>query len=148
MSAIVRFLEGKGPDGAGRSIGNVLSFDLAALERYHNYIQWLFPMREESQAVAGSPVLTDSDIDAVKGSSVAQWNVRRAVELMDGFYASTDHWLKSSDHNHLRITRIIKSLRLLVGDAAADDFRSQILARVSQAKAPISETSRSYWASA
>jgi hypothetical protein len=34
---------------------------------------------------------------------------------MTRFYPGNDHWLVAYDHNHLRITRIIQSLRLLVG---------------------------------
>ena len=42
------------------------------------------------------------------------------------FYRDTEGWRRPSDHNHLRITRIIKSLRLISGDAAADAFKRSI----------------------
>ena len=38
-----------------------------------------------------------------------------------------DHQIGQYDHNHLRITRVIKSLRLLVSDEVADQFGSAIL---------------------
>jgi hypothetical protein len=53
-----------------------------------------------------------------------------------------------NDHNHRRITRIIRSLRLLQGDEAADAFRDAILARVQETRAPVSARSLGYWATA
>lgn len=148
MSAIVKFLEGDGVDGAGRTLAEVLGFGSGDLERHHDYIQWLFPLAEASAAVPGSPVLTAADIDAVKTSGRAQANLAESAERMGRFYDQTDHWMRASDHNHLRITRIIKSLRLLAGDRPADRFRGRILARVEATRAPVSATSQRYWAEA
>ena len=44
------------------------------------------------------------------------------------FYRDTRHWRAPVDHNHLRITRIIRSLRLLVSDAAAGDAGRVVIA--------------------
>jgi hypothetical protein len=49
------------------------------------------------------------------------------------------------DHNHLRITRIIKSLRLLRGPGEAADFRDLILRLDERAGRPVSMGSRQYW---
>lgn len=148
MSAITDFLEGRGADGAGRSIRVVLAFGPASLERHHDFIQWVFPLPEPSQAVPGSPVLTPSDIDAIRSSPLAQENLGRATALMTRFYEEGSHWLRPGDHNHLRITRIIRSLRLLVGDATADAFRAKILRRVETAHASVGATTRAYWLAA
>jgi hypothetical protein len=53
-----------------------------------------------------------------------------------------------NDHNHRRITRIIRSLRLLCGDEQADAFRAAILSRVEATRAPVSARSRGYWQTA
>ena len=148
MNQIVAFLEGDGPDGAGRMIAQVQAYDAGELERQHDFIQWLFPLAEPSAAVPGSPVLTAEDIGEIKVSPVAQANLIKSARHMAGFYDHSDHWLRPSDHNHLRITRIIKSLRLLVGDAAADGFRAAILARVEAEGAPVSQASRRHWMAA
>ena len=58
VGPIVTFLEGEGPDDRGRSLFDVLAFDDAALERNHDFIQWLFPLPEPSSAVPDAPVLT------------------------------------------------------------------------------------------
>jgi hypothetical protein len=67
---------------------------------------------------------------------------------MAAFYRATHDWLMPNDHNHRRITRIIRSLRLLQGDEAADAFRDAILARVQETRAPVSARSLGYWATA
>jgi hypothetical protein len=146
--AITAFLEGEGPDARGRSLFDVLAMDNAALERNHDFIQWLFPLREASRAVPDAPVLTDADVEAIRESGMAQYALAAATDRMDAFYRATHDWLMPNDHNHLRITRIIRSLRLLVGDDQADAFKAAILARVEATRAPVSARSRGYWATA
>jgi len=145
---IVAFLEGEGPDPRGRSLFDVLAFDNAALENHHDFIQWLFPLREPSRAVPESPVLTDAEVEAIKASGMAQCALAAATDRMDAFYRATHDWLMPNDHNHRRITRIIRSLRLLVGDDQADAFKSVILSRVEATRAPVSARSRGYWMTA
>ena len=147
-SGIVAFLQGEGTDDRGRSVFDVLAFDDAALERTHDFIQWLFPLAEPSGAVPDAPVLTPDDVLAIGESGMALCALAAATDRMDAFYRATHDWLMPNDHNHLRITRIIRSLRLLVGDREADAFRAAILARVEATRAPISLRSRGYWATA
>lgn len=128
MSALSEFLSGAGVDGAGRRVDEVLAFDDAALESRHDFIQWLFPLPDGSVAVPGSPMLTDADADTVRADPRALANLQAAAERMQDFYTRTHAWRATFDHNHLRITRIIRSLRLLLGNAAADDFRDEVLA--------------------
>ena len=145
-SRIVAFLTADGRDGAGRTIEEVLAFSDDRLERHHDFIQWLFPLTEPSAAVPGSPVLTLEDIAAVRASATAQARLARAVQRMLAFYRDTDHWRRASDHNHLRVTRIIKSLRLLVGDPAADAFRGDMMSMAEDAG--VGALSLSYWRAA
>lgn len=147
-SAIVRFLLGEGRDAAGRTLGKVLAMDNAQLERRHDYVQWLFPLPEASSALPGAPVLSADDVMQIRSSDIAATNLRAAAARMRDFYARTRHWLVPADHNHLRITRIIKSLRLLVNDAEADAFKATILDMVRFSGAKISAKSMDFWASA
>ncbi len=146
--AITAFLEGEGPDARGRTLFDVLAMDNAALERNHDFIQWLFPLREPSRAVPDAPVLTDADVEAIRESGMAQYALAAATDRMDAFYRTTHDWLMPNDHNPLRITRFIRSLRLLVGDEQADAFRAAILSRVEATRAPVSARSRGYWMTA
>lgn len=147
-SPIVAFLEGEGPDSRGRTLFQVLGFDNAALERTHDYIQWLFPLPEPSGAVPDAPVLTADDVQAIHDSVIAQIALAAASDRMDAFYRMTHDWLMPNDHNHLRITRIIRSLRILRGDEEAEAFKAAILARVEATRAPVSARSRGYWQTA
>ena len=54
---VLAFLEGQGTDGAGRTVFEVLGLNDPALEHSHDFIQWLFPLEEPSQAVPSAPVL-------------------------------------------------------------------------------------------
>lgn len=144
-SAIVDFLTGAGPDGAGREIFGVLALDDSAIEATHDFIQWLFPLRERSGASPNAPTLTEQDVAVIRGSGLAEAALAAATDRMAIFYLRNGHWLTGSDHNHLRITRIIKSLRLLRGDEAADAFRDLILARVAEAGSPVGAPTLGFW---
>jgi hypothetical protein len=76
---VLLFLEGRGTDGAGRFIEEILSFDEAALERNHDFIQWLFPLPEPSRAQPQSPILSAEEIRAIRTSAEAQSNLDRAT---------------------------------------------------------------------
>lgn len=148
VGPVVAFLQGEGRDAAGRTLFDVLAMDNAALEHSHDFIQWLFPLREPSRAVPDAPVLTDDEVEAIRDSPMAQIALTAATDRMGAFYRMTHDWLMPNDHNHLRITRIIRSLRLLVGDDPADAFKAAILARVEATRAPVSARSRGYWQTA
>jgi len=145
---VLAFLEGEGVDGRGRTLFDVLAFDDAAVERTHDFIQWLFPLDERSAAVPDAPVLDPAGVEAIRASDLAQCALAGGTDRMRCFYRRTRHWLRPHDHNHLRITRIIRSLRLLSGDAQADAFRDAVLSRVEATRAPVSARSRGYWLTA
>ncbi len=148
MSAIVDFLKGAGTDGAGRTVFDVVALDDRSIERIHDFIQWLFPLDAPSGANRNAPVLTAEDVAEVHGSGMAQIALAAATDRMAVFYQRNTHWLVVHDHNHLRITRIIKSLRLLRGDEEAEDFRNLIVKLDEAAGRPVSVGSRRYWAEA
>lgn len=141
---LLAFLAGEGRDGAGRTLEEVLAFDDLAIERHHDFIQWLFPLPEPSGANPTAPVLSA----AVRADPRLQAAVERALRRMSSFYAATAHWLVAHDHNHLRITRIIRSSGLLLGREPATRFHRLALARNASAASPVSETSLRFWRSA
>lgn len=148
VGPVVAFLQGERPDAAGRTLFDVLAMDNVALEHTHDFIQWLFPLREPSRAVPDAPALADAEVEAIRDSAMAQIALAAATDRMEAFYRATHDWLMPNDHNHLRITRIIRSLRLLVGDDQADAFKAAILSMAEATRAPISARSRGYWATA
>jgi hypothetical protein len=139
------FLSGLGKDGRDRSVQDVLAFDDGRLEAVHDYIQWLFPLRTRSMAQPGAPVLSEAEAAAIRSDPRACAALRQASETMLGFYERYDGWLTWSDHNHLRISRIVLSLRDLLGKAAARAFYEAILRRHDAAGRPVNPTSLRYW---
>ena len=145
---IVGFLEGKTPDHRGRTLSMVLAFSDERAEQTHDYVQWLFPLDEPRESVQGAPVLSDLDIDEIKKSPAAQANLIKASVWFFQFLNRNQGWIAKYDHNQLRITRAIRSLRLLVGDIEADNFRQSIFDYLGEDVDLIGEKAKSFWKSA
>ena len=124
--SLVNFLNGTGPDHQGRYLWDIWDFDDKAIEQTHDFIQWMFPLTEKSMSVPGVPVLSTTDIEAIRTSEIARANLEKSALWYLGFLQLNDHWIKTYDHNHLRITRVIESLSLLVSQVAAKAFLSSV----------------------
>ena len=61
--------------------------------------------------------------------------------------SALNEWKSYSNHNQLRITRIIECLRLLISDEEADSFYSLILSMVGE-ETEINEITLDYWSKA
>jgi Opioid growth factor receptor (OGFr) conserved region len=142
------FLAGAGHDGRGRWAADVLAFSDAELEQVHDYIQWLFPLPTRSSAQPDAPVLTEAESDAIQADRRATDTLAQAADRMLRFYQGTDAWLTAYDHNHLRITRILRSLGLLIGPDAARRFHRAVLDRHEAAGAPVNTDTLRFWAAA
>ena len=145
MSDAIAFLEGSGLDHRSRSIDMILALGDDALESTHDYIQWLFPLPEASAFNPFAPLLSPDDVAALRASAAAQQNLLRAARRMESFYRVHVAWLRAQDHNHLRITRIIRALRLLVGRKEAEHFYDTIMKRVAAAGNPVSAEAHRHW---
>lgn len=126
-SALIKFFRGDGTDHAGRTIEDILALDDFWLEHTHDYLQWIFPIPEPSQYNARVPVLTREDRAWFRTDRRLRAQQTRALDRMLAFYGlerrgdeivalsdlnmKTHIWLKPAGHNHLRITRIIRSLQ-------------------------------------
>ena len=124
--SLVDFLNGTGPDHQGRYLRDIWDFDDKAIEQTHDFIQWMFPLREKSMSVPGVPTLSVEDIETIRASEVARINLEKSAQWYLEFLQRNDHWIKAYDHNHLRITRAIKSLRLLVSQETAEAFLNSV----------------------
>jgi hypothetical protein len=145
---IVGFLEGKTPDHKGRILAMLLQQTDHQAETTHDYIQWLFPLDEPSRSVMGAPVLNELDIEDIRHSELAQQNLVKSAIWFLGFLERNDHWITKYDHNHLRITRVIKSLRLLASDEAADEFRDKMLRLAGDKLNFIDQKAQGFWTNA
>ena len=142
---INRFIEGAEPDSKGRDIETVLSFCDSDIENIHDFIQWIFPLREASRAVFNAPVLSDEDVSEISKSETSKSNIIRASKWYLGFLGRNKHWVTKYDHNHLRITRVIKSIRLLVGNQEAENFRESVFEMLGEEKSKIDPKAVTFW---
>ncbi len=147
-NAVLGFLNGTAADIHGRTFEDVMVFSDEQIEHTHNFIQWLFPLPEPSLSVPGSPYLSDADITAIKDNSAAVANLNIAADWFLNFLVRNQHWIKPFDHNHLRITRVIKSLRLIAGDETAAWFKAEVIRVVGEAKETIGARARHFWENA
>ena len=141
------FLEG-GFDYRNRTVAEILAKDDDWLESTHDYIQWLFPLDVKSFSNRYAPVMLIDDILRISESDAAQHNLQASVKRMKEFWMNNDFWIKRYDHNHLRFTRVIKSLRLLAGSVAAEDFKEWLFYHLGLRIKEISPKARGFWAAA
>ena len=166
---IVRFYRGDGRDDASRTIEDVWRFSTDDLEVTHDFIQWLFPLRDRSAFVRGAPTLTDNTVAVFRDSAELRDRLRRSLDLMLAFYGlrrdvdrSGDalivaapelairgpHWWASGNHNHRRLTRMIRSLAILGLEPEARAVRDCLDRVRRENETGISDETAQYWARA
>ncbi|KXS55514.1 MAG: hypothetical protein AWU57_76 [Marinobacter sp. T13-3] len=127
-SPLIRFMRGEQVDHRGRSLNDILALDDFWLEHTHDYVQWLFPIDTPSRANLQAPVLNEADQQWFRRDPFLRFQHRRALDRMLRFCGlkRAEHiiepredlhpyrhiWLKRGGHNHLLITRMIRSLHL------------------------------------
>lgn len=136
---LASFHDGSATDHRGRTAAGILEWDDAGLEHVHDYIQWLFPLAEPSPVNPHAPTVTAVTREAFAARPELRARLRAAFLRMLGFYGlewldgevqrgarfeeAAWNWLSPGNHNHLRITRILKSLALLGLEAEARAFQ-------------------------
>jgi hypothetical protein len=120
------------PDHRDRFLREILAWSDDELERTHDYIQWLFPLTERSAFKSHAPVLDAEVIHEFRSRPELRENLRASLMRMLAFFGfrllvdeplrvvpaadfaeQEQNWLTPGNHNHLRITRILNSLRSL-----------------------------------
>lgn len=141
---ILEFLCGRQSDLMGRNLSDIWSYDDKQIEETHDFIQFLFPLNEPSKSSFHGFYLTEDDVCKIIESSEAKTNIIKSSEWFIGFLDRNRIWLDGYNHNQLRITRVIKCLRLLVGDEAADHWRERVITFVGVTSS-IPDESLAYW---
>eukprot|EP00904_Undaria_pinnatifida_P003108 jgi/Undpi1/12799/HiC_scaffold_7.g02466.m1 len=128
--------------GQGLSLSEIFEKTDEWLEKKHDYIQWLFPTQQPSRYASNAPILTSRDIIELAslygkprrnmvsalGKMLSFYRLRimpdegPAVRIAKGgnFDPNKAEWTRPSNHNALRLTRIISSLRLFELDLYAN----------------------------
>lgn len=125
----------------------VCRMDNSWLETKHDWIQWAFPTTTGSKYNGTAPVVAADEI-AIMRTSGYQLTMKRLIARMKVFYHQTDAWKSVHDHNHLRITRILESTKLLCSPEVAWSFYWFILSRVAEDPRPfiVNPETRAIWA--
>lgn len=114
MSEIIDFYRGKKPPSCNHFMSEVWSYSFTQLEDSHDYIQWIFPLDEPSNFNPYAPVLTKEDIDEFKSDPLLLWRLLASVNMYMKFLShQANIWVGEYDHNHLRITRMLKCLVIM-----------------------------------
>lgn len=109
LNPIIAFYDGA-PDPKGRTLLQILNWGDEDLERVHDWVQWVFPNRERSRFHPEAPLM-DDDVAKALSSPEMKAHVVSAVSRFERFLRIDDdnpHWLRRGNHNHLRITRLLK----------------------------------------
>ena len=146
---LVRFYDptNPAPDPKGRTVSSILALPDTELEYRHDYIQLLFPLPEASAFHASAPIIDSATFTAFRTRPELQSQLTKSLTRMlhfygfeasrsqagdsnvdivrgDNFKRASKNWVKRFNHNHLRITRIIRCLRVLgLEEHAAGFFR-------------------------
>ncbi len=130
---LASFYLGLTPDSQGRMIEDIWTWDYHRLEYTHDYIQWLFPLKERSNFNLTAPVLNDRVIVFFMDNDLLKKRLFRSLSMMLKFYGlesskGADNilikktseyrersmlWVTEGNHNYLRITRIMTCLMTL-----------------------------------
>ncbi|KAI1183651.1 opioid growth factor receptor conserved domain-containing protein [Nemania serpens] len=140
----------KGRDTWGHTLDQILRWDDFRLQAERDYIQSLFPLPEKMGFANIGPLIDEQTMIMFRRSPQLRGGLMRALKRMLRLYGfdsqvkdgtagrliiaplETDcggwlSWLEPYNHNHPRITRIIRSLRLLgLPGAAWDLYRTFI----------------------
>ncbi|KAL8762588.1 MAG: hypothetical protein Q9184_001442 [Pyrenodesmia sp. 2 TL-2023] len=156
-------------DVRGRKLNAILAWPDDRLEWSHDYIQILFPLPERSAFSLSAPVVDERVFSAFRFSLEHQARLREALSRMLKFYGfdlipraegeeshyevrkgsnfpeASPNWVKRFDHNHLRITRIIRSCRVLGLEDEALAFHEALKMVAQENQGVISQKSLMYW---
>ena len=113
------------------TISKVLAWSDDKWEEVHDFIQWVFPLMEPSRYNEFVPILTMEDISFFRNNLAPYQTFQYAAVRFGKFlklYSSEEaHWDSPWNHNLLRITGAIKSIHLIVGKTAANEFLDAVM---------------------
>lgn len=141
--SLIDFYRDSGPDVRNRKLYDMQEWDDLTLETSHDYIQWMFPIPELSRFNPDAPVLDQSTLLYFQTDVKIQANLLRSYHRMLDFYGfetsiggpvvkskdfemKRSNWLRPNNHNHLRITRILRCLLLTGFEQEAKEFFSAL----------------------
>jgi hypothetical protein len=165
MSRLSDFYRGQATDTEARFLNDIWGCTDEELEEVHDFIQWLFPLPEPSRFNLDAPLLTEEDIAVFRDDDLLRANLLRSLQRMLAFFGlalagsgqvieapnfsarAPEVW-SFPNHNWLRITRILRSLRLLGLEEQAKAFYDRLVALYGSRRFPITSDTFQYWTEA
>ncbi len=126
MTQLTDFLLSDGKIPNGNTFRQIMNQQTAVFEKTHDQIQWLFPLPEPSHAQPNAPILTQVEFHELKAGYFHLDRLVSAKRYMLEFLSQYRGWMNTANHNHFRITRVIKCASLFRGPVYADDFRIMV----------------------
>lgn len=127
MSDIIKFYRGE-KCNSKHILENVWCYTSSQLETIHDYIQWLFPLNVVSECQPYSPILTEEDIFEFRSSNELKLKIIKSVQVFMNFLKENQEiWVTKFNHNHLRITRMLRFLTLIGLEYEANARLQEIL---------------------
>lgn len=166
VSSVVLFYSGEGVDHRGRSLDAILDFTDGELETVHDFVQWLFPIETPSPVNRLAPTVSRDTQIAFRTNVLLRKNLCRACSRMLRFYgltcqgeamasvrvlrdrdflAKSATWMVPGNHNHRRLTRILKSLRLLGLEACSRSLFLYLEELATHDPSSILQVTLDYW---
>lgn len=161
------------PDEEGRTLSAILAWPDSKLERSHDYIQQIFPLPEQSPFNPSAPVISAQIFSAFRERADLRGRLRQSFRRILAFYGleqrisatslgsiedvvleivkapnfdkASRSWVTLFDHNHLRITRIIRCLRVLGLEQEAEAFFHTLESVYQSCGGKISKRSLTFW---
>ena len=170
MSDIIRFYsrdpEIPCPPKVPYSLDQIWKFTDKEMEEIHNYIQWIFPTDDPRNTATGKPCISEEDIVAFneenRNGIMLRYNLLKSYikylnflgfELLNNnkimpskeYNIRKRDWMKVQNHNYLRITRMISSLKLLGLEEYAEELFSTLKIIYKENRIEIGETTMNFW---
>jgi len=160
VSRLLDFYHGTGTDTEGRTLADIWAYSDHELEMIHDFIQWLFPLKELSRYNRDAPILSDAEIAEFRADPRLVENLQRSFDVFLAFVGlryeggsvakATDFDEKADvwqypNHNWLRVTRILTSTRLLGLEAPSRAFFEFLKALRDSGQSAITADTFRYW---
>lgn len=126
-----KFFRNESKDDLGRYFARIQHMSKFELEVNHTYIQRAFPLQEVSVHDRRAKAITDEEIEAIKKDRIAMGNIIFMVSVMEDFFGlpytgKKPRFFKKGNHNYLRVTRILKFLKMMDMTEEYERFKSEI----------------------
>ena len=138
------FHEARAPLANGHRRDTLLLLSDEEFETNHGFIQWAFPTSQPSQNPTNAPVLDlDSAVWLAEKDDVARFLEDMTTRFLE-FLKRSDHWKQKYNHNHLRISRALESIRTLHSYELAKWFHETVLKLAGDAVSSL-ESANEHW---